>query len=64
MIGRVLPTHLSDLLVALVSRDQAAYEPPKQTRSVLLYWRTPDEWAQVLHDWVCISPDSSHPLLI
>ena len=36
----------------MVSKNLAVYEPPKQTKSVLLYWRSLDEWAEVLHDWV------------
>lgn len=37
----------------MVSKNLAAYEPPKQSKSsVLLYWRSPEEWAGVLHDWV------------
>ena len=36
----------------MVSKNLAAYEPPKQTKSVLLYWRSLDEWAEVLHEWV------------
>jgi ESCRT-II complex subunit VPS25 len=43
---------MSNLLAALVEKDLAAYEPPKQTRSVLLHWRLPEEWAEVLYDWV------------
>jgi len=35
----------------MVERNLAAYEPPKQTRSVLVYWRLPEEWAEVLYDW-------------
>jgi len=35
----------------MVAKDVAAYEPPKQNRSVLLYWRSPDEWAETLHTW-------------
>jgi ESCRT-II complex subunit VPS25 len=38
----------------MVERNFAAYEPPKQTRSVLLYWRLPEEWAEALHSWVSI----------
>ena len=38
----------------MVSKEVAVYEPPKQTRSVLLYWRLPEEWAEVLHGWVRI----------
>ena len=30
----------------------AVYEPAKQTRSALLYWRQPEEWAEALHAWV------------
>jgi ESCRT-II complex subunit VPS25 len=38
----------------MVERNVAVYDPSKQTRSVLLYWRLPEEWAQVLHGWVSI----------
>ena len=37
---------------ALVAKNLAVYEPPKQARSILLYWRLPEEWAEVLYDWV------------
>ena len=36
----------------MVSKNLATYEPPKQARSVLLYWRLPEEWAEALHGWV------------
>ena len=36
----------------MVAKNLAVYEPAKQTRSVLLYWRLPEEWAEVLHEWV------------
>jgi hypothetical protein len=36
----------------MVAKNLAVYEPAKQTRSILLYWRLPEEWAQVLHEWV------------
>ncbi|KAI9464703.1 ESCRT-II complex vps25 subunit [Boletus coccyginus] len=52
---RVLPSYLSSLLAALVSKNVAVYEPPKQTRSVLLLWRQPEEWAEVLHAWATAS---------
>ncbi|KAI6097663.1 ESCRT-II complex vps25 subunit [Pisolithus croceorrhizus] len=48
---RVLPSHLNSLISAMVSRNLAYYEPPKQTRSVILLWRLPEEWADVLHSW-------------
>lgn len=50
--GRLLPPYLSFLLSAAVQDNKAIYEPPKQDRAVLLYWRTPEEWGEVLHDWV------------
>jgi ESCRT-II complex subunit len=38
----------------MVSQNVAVYEPPKQTSSLLLFWRLPEEWAEVLHGWVCV----------
>lgn len=35
----------------MVAKGIAVYEPAKQTRAVLLYWRLPEEWAEVLHQW-------------
>jgi len=35
----------------MASKNLAVYEPAKQTRAVLLYWRLPEEWAEVLHEW-------------
>ncbi|KAF7969234.1 hypothetical protein HWV62_27870 [Athelia sp. TMB] len=49
---RILPSHLSYIFSDMVSKGLAAYEPPKQTRSILVYWRLPEEWAEVLHGWV------------
>ncbi|KAF6761853.1 ESCRT-II complex vps25 subunit [Ephemerocybe angulata] len=48
---RLPPTHLSSILAGMVAKNVATYEPAKQTRSVLLYWRLPEEWAEVLHQW-------------
>lgn len=53
-LGRVLPSYLSSLLAGLVSKNVAVYEPAKQTRSVLLFWRQPEEWAEALHAWVIL----------
>ncbi|KAE9397767.1 hypothetical protein BT96DRAFT_921229 [Gymnopus androsaceus JB14] len=36
----------------MVSDKLAAYEPPKQDRSVLIYWRLPEEWVEILYEWV------------
>ncbi|KAJ4474971.1 ESCRT-II complex vps25 subunit [Lentinula aciculospora] len=49
---KVLPSYLTYILAQMVSKKLAVYEPPKQDRSVLIYWRLPEEWAEVLHDWV------------
>ena len=46
----------------MVSKGLAEYEPPKQTRSVLLYWRSQEEWAEALHEWVgyhCLKTDQA-----
>ena len=49
---RLLPSFLTFLIESLVAKGLAAYEPAKQTQAVLLYWRSPEEWGEVLHDWV------------
>jgi len=46
------PTYLATIFSTMVNQNSAAWEPQKQTRSVLLYWRRPEEWAEVLHGWV------------
>ena len=51
-LGRLPPSHLEYIISQMVSGNLAVYEPVKQTRSVLLYWRLPEEWAEVLHEWV------------
>lgn len=48
---RLLPSHLAHIMEDMVTKNKAVYEPARQTRSVLLYWRTPEEWAEVLHNW-------------
>ncbi|PSR75735.1 hypothetical protein PHLCEN_2v8919 [Hermanssonia centrifuga] len=35
----------------MVKKNVAVYEPTEQTRSVLLLWRLPEEWAEVLYQW-------------
>ncbi|GJJ11208.1 hypothetical protein Clacol_005440 [Clathrus columnatus] len=48
---KLLSSHLSLLMASMVSQNLAVYEPPKQTRSVIVYWRLPEEWAEVVHEW-------------
>ncbi|KAI5122481.1 hypothetical protein M0805_001391 [Coniferiporia weirii] len=48
---RVLPDFLTFLLGVLVAKNAAAYEPAKQTHTVILHWRTPEEWGEALHEW-------------
>jgi hypothetical protein len=48
-----MPNHLAHLLGVMISKDLAVYEPAKQSRATLLYWRLPEEWAEVLYEWVC-----------
>ncbi|KAH6915769.1 ESCRT-II complex vps25 subunit [Coprinopsis sp. MPI-PUGE-AT-0042] len=63
---RVNSAYLSSIISTMVAKNVAAYEPPKQTKSVLLYWRQPEEWAEVLHDWVrtYVTHESASNLLI
>jgi hypothetical protein len=51
-LGKLPPSHLQYIISQMVAKDLAVYEPAKQTRSVLLCWRLPEEWAEVLHEWV------------
>ncbi|KAF8498569.1 ESCRT-II complex vps25 subunit [Russula emetica] len=48
---RLKPTQLAEIIGIMVRLNLAVYEPPKQTRAVVLYWRLPEEWAEVLHEW-------------
>ncbi|KAI0285769.1 ESCRT-II complex vps25 subunit [Russula aff. rugulosa BPL654] len=48
---RLKPTQLADIIGIMVHKNLAVYEPPKQTRAVVLYWRLPEEWAEVIHEW-------------
>lgn len=50
--GRLTGQQVAVLLQTLVSRTQAVYDPPNQNSNVILYWRKPEEWAEVLHRWV------------
>lgn len=36
----------------MVGQGSAIYDPPRQTRSVILCWMTVDKWAETLYDWV------------
>jgi len=49
---RLMPSHLAYVLGVLINEGLAVYEPAKQTRVALLYWRLPEEWAEVLYEWV------------
>ena len=50
--GALKPAHLELILNALVTQGKATWDPPKQTRAVMLLWRSVDEWAEALFDWV------------
>lgn len=30
----------------------AAPEPPRQLATYLIFWRKPEEWGQIIYDWV------------
>ncbi|KAF8517964.1 ESCRT-II complex vps25 subunit [Hysterangium stoloniferum] len=48
---KVPPPLLISIMTSMAAQNLAVYDPPKQARSVLLYWRLPEEWAEVLHEW-------------
>lgn len=52
LAGKIRSPHLAAIITHMVATGQAVYDPPNQTSAVLLYWRSPEEWAQVLYDWV------------
>jgi hypothetical protein len=45
-----------DAIRAALTPGNAIAEPPKQTSSYLLYWRKPEEWGTLIHDWVRLAP--------
>lgn len=60
--GSLKAPYLSSILASLVAQGLAIYDPPKQTRSVLLYWRLPSEWAEILFEWVRPLPHIHLPI--
>lgn len=36
----------------MAKEGHAAADPPKSTSTYLLYWRKPEEWGQLIYDWV------------
>jgi len=51
-IDRTLQSaHLEVILLHLVAQNSATWEPNNQTRAVLVYWRSPEDWAETLHSW-------------
>lgn len=50
--GKLQPPALKQLLAHMATQGSAAADPPKQTTTYLLYWRKPEEWGQLIYDWV------------
>lgn len=50
--GQMLAPHLEYLIQTMVSEGAAFYEPPRQSRSVIVCWKKADEWAETLFSWV------------
>jgi ESCRT-II complex subunit VPS25 len=48
---RLLSGYLSVILQEMVTKNQATFDPPKQSASALLYWNTPEQWAEILYEW-------------
>ncbi|CAD6572847.1 MAG: hypothetical protein TREMPRED_000645 [Tremellales sp. Tagirdzhanova-0007] len=49
---RLLPNAMREVMSSMTKNGYAAPDPPKQTAMYLLYWRKPDEWATLIHDWI------------
>lgn len=54
--GKLNTSYLAYILEQMERSCRLAFDPPKQSISAVLYWRTPEEWAEVLHEWVRPSP--------
>lgn len=50
--GKLQPPALKQLLAHMAAEGSAAPDPPKQATTYLLYWRKPEEWGQLIYDWV------------
>jgi len=44
--------HLEYVIQTLVADGWAFYDPPRQTRSVIICWMKVEQWAETLYDWV------------
>ncbi|KIO27316.1 hypothetical protein M407DRAFT_243412 [Tulasnella calospora MUT 4182] len=52
-IKRQMPQqYLEYITKTMVSEGSAFWEPPRQTRSVIVCWSKVDAWAETLYDWV------------
>ncbi|KAI0305832.1 ESCRT-II complex vps25 subunit [Multifurca ochricompacta] len=60
---RLMPGQLAHILSVMVSENLAMYEPAKQTRATLLYWRLPEEWAEVLYEWQVVNTGQLNTIL-
>ncbi|ORX34044.1 ESCRT-II complex subunit-domain-containing protein [Kockovaella imperatae] len=51
---KLLPGSMRTLLSHMAQEGHAALDPPKQSppTTYLIYWRKPDEWGQMIYDWV------------
>lgn len=52
--GKLQPPALKQLLAHMAAEGSAAADPPKQGAMYLLYWRKPEEWGQLIYDWVSL----------
>ncbi|RSH82569.1 uncharacterized protein EHS24_007551 [Apiotrichum porosum] len=52
LAGKLLAPALKEVLAHMVQEGTASPEPPKQASSYLIFWRKPEEWGQIIYDWV------------
>ena len=55
-LGKLSLSHLQYIASRMVANDLAVYGPVKQTCLVLLHWRHPGKWAEVLRERVRGTP--------
>ncbi|WOO77150.1 Vacuolar protein-sorting-associated protein 25 [Vanrija pseudolonga] len=49
---KLLPPALKQVLAHMAKEGHAAPEPPRQAATYLIFWRKPEEWGQIIYDWV------------
>nr|XP_019008303.1 uncharacterized protein I206_06859 [Kwoniella pini CBS 10737]OCF47084.1 hypothetical protein I206_06859 [Kwoniella pini CBS 10737] len=49
---KLLNPSLKRILQEMSKNGEAAPDPPKQDNRYLIYWKKPDEWADLIYNWI------------